>query len=213
MSSIFTAPEINRILAVKKTLKNVASILFPDWLEGFGHRVVMADSPMIMHAFHSKNSFRISTVPFYMLDCETCHIEWDRTFESIVHRHESSLIRHKILRNTVNKSHNEQMMFIRHPDNTSGIIIPTKLKTREELVAQTLYLHTKPSYQPHDDKLFISRDMYDSIARKVTYPTSRCASPITSSAPSDFLFCEPESFHKTIKKRPEMFEDKPEEVV
>lgn len=53
---------------------------------------------------------------------------------------------------------------------TKGQYILTTNKTREELLSTFDFVHTKVSYVPEDDKMYMSREVFDCILRKELKP-------------------------------------------
>lgn len=74
-----------------------------------------------------------------------------------------------------NWSRSEMMAYMHNPNivdvinnhKTEAQYILTKYKTREELLNHFDYKHCKVSYVPLEDKLYINRETYDCIAKKI----------------------------------------------
>ena len=203
----FTPQETKHILQVKTMLESELQLHKPTWLLGtdLNKYLVITDSNVVSRMFHGINS-RMDIIPIYMLDMDNRGIwgtDWSSFFAAKVEEHKEKTPKHKILRNLENKNHHEEALYVTSPNGTSSLLVPTKFKTRQELVENVAFLHGRPSYQ--DGQFYISRDMYDSIAKKTTVRMNETGSMIMNTVPSNYSLVTMAKFHAEIKKKVSMF--------
>lgn len=217
MSSPFTDEEVNRIVDVKEELRAILNNRLRPWANEISKYLVVTDSVLISKVFHGEFKEN-NLVVVYILDVDNVEFytgkgDWSGFVKTLLGSN-SRFVDYKVLKNTEILTHHNQMLYAEHtvPERYKTLYVPTHLKTREELVENCPFLHARPSYVYATNQLFISSDMYDSIARKVTVRMNDLKSLISNNVPQGYDECTPDKFLKTMKTKRILFKSENEKV-